>query len=236
MAYSYLIETPAALFLIDGGVAGNGRRILKRIADIGRKPEELLFALITHGHADHFGGLAEVQEASQCAIICHPAHADTVRTGGMLVSPGLNVFGKIYERIATVALPMMKPPKLRRVFSAEDGSQLHRFGLPGRILYTPGHSTGDLTVVLDDGSAFVGDLVQGRRLPRITSPEFSIMAVDEPAMFASWRALLGSGAKVLYPGHGRIVTIEDIMPVFRRAVARKARARKGWRQAPADGV
>lgn len=236
MAYSYLIETPAALFLIDGGVAGNGRRILKRIADIGRKPEELLFALITHGHADHFGGLAEVQEASQCAIICHPAHADTVRTGGMLVSPGLNVFGKIYERIATVALPMMKPPKLRRVFSAEDGSKLHRFGLPGRILYTPGHSTGDLTVVLDDGSAFVGDLVQGRRLPRITSPEFSIMAVDEPAMFASWRALLGSGAKVLYPGHGRIVTIEDIMPVFRRAVARKARARKGWRQAPADGV
>lgn len=231
MAYSYVIETPAALFLIDGGVPGTGRRILKRIADIGREPEELVFALITHGHADHFGGLAEVQEASGCAIICHPAHADAVRTGGMLVSPGLNIFGKSYERIATVALPKMKLPELSRVFSAEDGLKLHRFGLPGRILYTPGHSTGDLTVVLDDGSAFVGDLVQGRRLPRITSPEFSIMAVDEPAMFASWRALLGSGAKALYPGHGRIVTIEDIVPVFRRAVARKIR-----RQAPVDRV
>ena len=149
----------------------------------------------------------------------------------MLVSSGLNIFGKIYERIATVALPKLKLPELSRVFSAEDGLKLHRFGLPGRVLYTPGHSTGDLTVVLDDGSAFVGDLVQGRRLPLITSPEFSIMAVDEPAMFASWRALLGSGARVLYPGHGRIVTIEDIVPVFRRAVARKIR-----RQALADRV
>jgi glyoxylase-like metal-dependent hydrolase (beta-lactamase superfamily II) len=72
MAYGYLIETSAALFLIDGGVPGIARRILKRIADIGRKPEELLFALITHGHADHFGGLAEVQEASGCAIIATP--------------------------------------------------------------------------------------------------------------------------------------------------------------------
>jgi len=231
MAYSYLIETPAALFLVDGGMAGTGHRILQRIADIGRKPEELLFALLTHAHADHFGGLAEVQKASGCAIICHPAHAETVRDGAAIVSPGLNFFGKAYERVATVLLPKMKLPGLRRVFTAEDGSDLHRFGLPGRILHTPGHSAGDLTVLLDDGSAFVGDLVQGRRLPKITPPEFSIMAVDEPAMFASWRALLGSGAKVLYPGHGRIVTIDDIVPVFRRAVARKVR-----RHAAANGV
>ena len=51
----------------------------------------------------------------------------------------------------------------------------------------------------------------------------SSMAVDEPAMVASWRALLESGAKVLYPGHGKIVTIDEIVPVFRRALARKAR-------------
>jgi glyoxylase-like metal-dependent hydrolase (beta-lactamase superfamily II) len=223
MAYSYLIETTEALFLVDGGMAGTGRKILKRIAEIGRKPEHLLFALVTHAHADHFGGLAEVQEASDCAIICHPSHADTVRTGGAIVSPGLNVFGKIYEGIAKFALPKIQLPSLRRVFSVEDGATLHRLGLPGHVLYTPGHSTGDLTLVLDDGSAFVGDLVQGRRIPGITPPEFSIMAVDEPAMLASWRVLLQSGAKVLYPGHGRIVTIDDIVPVFRRAVARAAR-------------
>ena len=223
MAYSYLIETAETLFLVDGGMAGTGHNILERIADIGRKPADLLFALVTHAHADHFGGLAEVQEASGCSIICHPDHASTVRTGGSIVSPGLNIFAKVYERIAHFALPKLKLSGLRRVVTVEDGTRMNRFGLPGRILYTPGHSTGDLTLVLDDGSAFVGDLVQGRRIPKITPPEFSIMAVDEPAMFASWRLLLASGAKVLYPGHGSIVTIGDIVPVFRRRAARTAR-------------
>lgn len=223
MAYSYLIETAEALFLVDGGMAGTGHNILKRIAEIGRRPEELLFALVTHAHADHFGGLAAVQDASECAIICHPSHATTVRTGGNIVSPGLTVFGKIYERIANAALPKLTLPKLRRVVTVEDGTDLHSMGLPGRVLYTPGHSSGDLTLVLDDGSAFVGDLVQGHRISEVTPPEFSIMAVDEPAMFASWRVLLKSGAKVLYPGHGKISTIDAIKPVYHRAIARKVR-------------
>ena len=50
-------------------------------------------------------------------------------------------------------------------------------------------------IVLDDGSAFVGDLVQGPRIPKIFPPEFSIMAVDEPAMFASWLFTRGMSAR-----------------------------------------
>jgi len=223
MAYSYLIETTEGLFLVDGGIAGTGRKILKRIAEIGRKPEDLLFAVLTHAHLDHFGGLAEVQEASGCAIICHPSHADTARRGDGIVSPGLNAIGRIYKHIADFILPKLKLPKLRNILTAEDGMRLHGLGLAGRLLHTPGHSTGDLTLVLDEGHAFVGDLVQGRRIARFTSPEFSIMATDETAMFASWRVLLESGAKVIYPGHGNIVTKDDIIPVFRRALARKAR-------------
>ena len=223
MAYSYLIETADALFLVDGGMAGTGRKILKLIERIGRRPEELLLAVVTHGHADHFGGLAEVQERSDCAIICHASHAETLRTGGSIVSPGLNGFGKIYERIAKFALPLLGLRGLRNVATVEDGADLHCLGLPGRVLHTPGHSSGDLTLVLDDGSAFVGDLIQGRRIPRLTPPEFSIMAVDEPAMLTSWRALIESGAKVMYPGHGTIVTLAEIMPVFSRADARNDR-------------
>ena len=59
------------------------------------------------------------------------------------------------------------------------------------------------------------------------------MAVDEPAMFASWRVLLGSGAKVLYPGHGKIMKIEEILPVFLRASARQARIARRLVSAPA---
>jgi hydroxyacylglutathione hydrolase len=223
MAHSYLVETADTLFLVDGGMDGTGRRILKRIAKIGRRPDELRFAVVTHAHADHFGGLAEVQEASGCAIICHPSHAETLRTGGAIVSPGVTFFGRIYERIANVVAPLLGLRSLEGVEVVDDGADLHALGIPGRILYTPGHSAGDLTLVLDDGSAFVGDLVQGRRIPRILPPEFSIMAVDEPAMFASWQLLLDSGATRIYPGHGAVVTLDEIRPVFLRMEARNAR-------------
>lgn len=216
MAYSYLVENDEVLFLVDGGMLGTGHRILKKIAHIGRHPEELLFALVTHAHVDHFGGLAEVQEASGCAILCHPSHVETIQAGKGIVSPGLNVWGRAYELIARRTLPKLKVPKLRRVLAAEDGLRLHLPGLRGTILHTPGHSTGDLTLLLDDGSAFVGDLVQGRRIPRVTPPEFSIMAEDEPAMLSSWRALLESGAKKIYPGHGSPVGIGELLPVFSR--------------------
>lgn len=220
MAYAYLIEADSGVFLVDSGVQGTGRKILGLLKRLGRKPEELVAALVTHAHADHFGGLGEVQSATGCRVLCHPAHAETLRSGTSIVSPGLNFFGRSYEVVANLALPRLRLPKLVRVDSIGDGQGLHELGLPGRVLYTLGHSQGDLTLVLDEGSAFVGDLVQGPRIPRLTPPEFSIMATDEPAMFKSWRKLLASGAKVLYPGHGSVVAIEEIVPVLRRKALR----------------
>jgi hydroxyacylglutathione hydrolase len=88
-------------------------------------------------------------------------------------------------------------------------------------MYTPGHSTGDLTLLLDDGSAFVGDLVQGRRVRGVTPPEFSIMAVDEEAMVESWHSLVGSDATTVFPGHGHVVKLHEILPVLLRNLERK---------------
>jgi len=35
---------------------------------------------------------------------------------------------------------------------------LHEFGIPGSIIHTPGHSPGSVSVLLETGEAFVGDL------------------------------------------------------------------------------
>ena len=40
----------------------------------------------------------------------------------------------------------------------EDELSLRDHGIPGTVLHTPGHSPGSLSVVLDTGEAFVGDL------------------------------------------------------------------------------
>jgi len=221
-AYSHLIETDEALYLVDAGMMGHGRSILRKIRDIGRDPAELRLAIVTHGHADHFGGLPEIlDEVPDLEIIAHPAHAKVIATGSVLISPGLNPYFKVYELIARNSLPRSGLRGVGSVIALDDGTRLDEYGLPGRIVYTIGHSSGDISLLLDDGSAFVGDAVQGRRIPGVTSPELPNMAIDVDEVLASWKLLLDAGATTIYPAHGGVITADDLRPVLHRNVARR---------------
>lgn len=221
-AYSHLIETDEALFMVDAGMIGHGRTILRRIRELGRDPRELRLAIVTHGHADHFGGLAEVlEEAPDMVIVAHPEHARIVATGGVLISPGLTPYFRVYEAIARTSLPRLGLRGVGAVIALDDGTRLDEYGLPGRIIYTTGHSTGDISLLLDDGTAFVGDAVQGHRIPGITPPELPRMALDVDQMLGSWRALIDAGATTIYPAHGSVVTADELLPVLNRNVARR---------------
>ena len=221
-AYSHLIENDDGLFMVDAGMVGHGRTILRRIREIGRDPQELRLAIVTHGHADHFGGLSQVlDEVPNMEIIAHPEHAWTVATGGVLISPGLNAYFKVYEVIARNSLPRLGLRGAGTVIALDDGARLDEYGLPGRIIYTTGHSPGDISLLLDDGTAFVGDAVQGRRIPGITPPELPRMAIDVDEVLASWQVLIDAGADTIYPAHGSVITAEELAPVLRRNVARR---------------
>ena len=54
----YLIVDPDGLTLIDTGMSGSEKRILKYTADLGRAPSDVRRIIITHSDADHVGGLA----------------------------------------------------------------------------------------------------------------------------------------------------------------------------------
>jgi glyoxylase-like metal-dependent hydrolase (beta-lactamase superfamily II) len=78
---------------------------------------------------------------------------------------------------------------------AESRAFLGRLGLAGEIVPTPGHSDDSVSLLLDDGAAFTGDL---------TPPQ---MLGDDPASAlaaASWRRLGERGARTVYPGHGPV--------------------------------
>lgn len=221
IAYSYIIETDDGLYLVDAGTPRHARAILGKIGDLGRTPEELRLAVVTHAHLDHFGGLASVQRAAGgFDVVTHPEHAETVATGGILVSPGLNPFSKIYELIAKAYLPTHKPHGVEQVVPLEDGARLDAWGLGARIVHTPGHSAGDISLLLDDGTAFVGDTIQGRRISRLTPPEMPNMALDTHAVLESWASLLAAGAERILPAHGSALTADEIRPVLARETAR----------------
>ena len=78
---------------------------------------------------------------------------------------------------------------------------LFEYGIQGKIINTPGHSSGSVSVLLETGDVFVGDLAMNK-FPLRLSPGLPIFAEDLSKLKESWRLLLDQGAKTVYPAHG----------------------------------
>jgi glyoxylase-like metal-dependent hydrolase (beta-lactamase superfamily II) len=78
-----------------------------------------------------------------------------------------------------------------------------------KVIYTPGHSSGSVSVLLDTGDVFVGDLAMNK-FPLRFSPGLPIFAEDWDKVIESWKILLDQGAKTVYPAHGKPFLVDVI--------------------------
>ncbi len=84
------------------------------------------------------------------------------------------------------------------------------FGISGKVIYTPDHTMGPVSVLLDTGEAFVGDLVMSGPPLRL-SPGLPIFAEDIQRVKESIKLLLQRGANIFYPAHGKPFPAKMIM-------------------------
>jgi endoribonuclease LACTB2 len=75
----------------------------------------------------------------------------------------------------------------------ESRAFLQGIGIAGTIVSTPGHSDDSITLVLDEGAAFTGDLP----LPLDGAEDFDMVS-------RSWRLIREHNVRLIYPGHGPI--------------------------------
>jgi len=102
-----------------------------------------------------------------------------------------------------VFLPLVHIPATDVNIVLGDGDfPLTEYGIPGKVMYTPGHSIGSVSVLLETGDAFVGDLAMNK-FPMRLSPGLPILAEDMQQVRESWKLLLDAGAKTVYPAHGK---------------------------------
>jgi glyoxylase-like metal-dependent hydrolase (beta-lactamase superfamily II) len=87
------------------------------------------------------------------------------------------------------------------IILGDEEFSLAAFGIAGKVISTPGHSPGSVSIVLDTGDAFVGDLAMNA-FPMRLSPGLPIFAEDLQKVKDSWNLILGSGVKMIYPAHG----------------------------------
>ncbi len=83
----------------------------------------------------------------------------------------------------------------------DDGFSLAEYGIPGKVVHTPGHSAGSSCVLTDTGDVFVGDLAMNVWFLRST-PGLPVLAENMRMVIKSWVMVIAAGAKRVYPAQG----------------------------------
>ncbi len=126
-----------------------------------------------------------------------------VERGEVSVPPATGPLGRITWALLTPLFRIVRlPPSPVDIEVGDEGMSLGPWGVPGRVVHTPGHTPGSVSVLLDSGEAFVGeDAASGFPLAR--RPGLPFAAYDMAQVRVSLERLLTLGARTIYPSHGR---------------------------------
>lgn len=212
--YVYLIKAQGWM-MVDVGPAFSLSKIKRWFESIPLDPGEVKLVVITHAHFDHAGAIAGVKELTGAQVAIHHTEQKMLRRGITPLPTPTTLWGKI-------GLGLLKPmgkaiqylgvkPDL---VIGDEGMPLEDFGIPGRIVHTPGHTDGSLSVLLDNGDAFVGCMTHNAPPFRL-SPNHPVFADDLDQLWSSWKHLLDQGVKTIYPGHGQPFPVAEIEGIIR---------------------
>ncbi|MFA5424906.1 MAG: MBL fold metallo-hydrolase [Phycisphaerae bacterium] len=171
------------------------------VIDTGLEPDGMLeyltakklipvAVILTHGHADHIGGIAEIKNKfPQVKIYIHQADAP------MLTSPDENLS-------LLTGCSIQSPPADVQL---KDGDAVSEADINLTVLHTPGHSPGGISLYSpDDKVLFSGDALFADSVGRSDFP-----GGDKRLLTKSIRNKLYAlpNETIVYPGHGPQTTI-----------------------------
>jgi glyoxylase-like metal-dependent hydrolase (beta-lactamase superfamily II) len=205
----YVIKGQGTI-LIDGGAPKQARNFMKGIECLSINPKDIQLIVITHGHWDHIGSAKEIKETTGAKIALHRNEKDWLEKSLMPLPPAVTLWGCIFAKIMAMFMPLVHVPATNvDIVLGDEELSLVDYGIPGRIISTPGHSMGSVSVLLETGDTFVGDLAMNG-FPMRIGPGLPIFAEDLQKVKRSWQLLLDKGAKTAYPAHGKPFSADAI--------------------------
>ncbi len=208
LANCYLVRGAGAV-VIDPGLWG-GRVLRRLLRRTGIRPAEVRLILLTHGHIDHVGSAADLRRLTGAPVAAHRLEQGWLESGFVAVPGGVTPWGRVLAAaMRPVAARLRFPPVRADILLDDMPASLAGYGLPGQVIFTPGHSPGSVSIVLDSGEAFVGDMAIGGSAFR-PRPGMPVLADDPQALRRSWERVIAAGATMIYSGHGRPFPVERL--------------------------
>ena len=174
----YVIGSGRNRLLVDVGWPGTLGKLLANLKRKGIALDEIRYLLATHYHPDHAGLVQELKNKGVRLIVAE-GQRESIPALKQWMKPEMH-YVDIDLRDNTI------------VTLAGSRAFLATLELAGEFVSTPGHSDDSVTLLLDSGDAFTGDLQSESR-----ADDASIAAVRK-----SWETIRAKNARTIHPGHG----------------------------------
>lgn len=152
----YLLDGGDELALVDtgiGGSVGNTERLIANLSDAGVDTSRIQHVFLTHYHADHAGGAAEIHDALNVIVHGSPLTAATLESGNeeQISLPAAKAAGLFPEDYTFQACPATG--------DLIEGARFAVGNLGIEIIETPGHCDGHVSLLVSGSETRY--LVQG---------------------------------------------------------------------------
>ena len=178
---TYLIRGTNGSILFDTGWAGSFQQFCRVLGEAGATVQEIRYLFISHFHPDHMG---IAQEIAGCGV--RIVAADVQRAH---IHDADRVFAKEGNRLY---LPIVDED-VRFISCGESRPLLEECGIAGEVVHTPGHSEDSISLSLDEGVLFVGDL----------NPLYELELHRGTQIGESWDKLLAKKPVKVYYGYAK---------------------------------
>lgn len=200
---SFLIQGDKTI-IVDAGVKGSEQKILAAMQTNGITPTDVSLILITHAHSDHFGGLKALKEAVHAPVAVHKAEAVYLAEGKSAPVHATGLMKALSKLFGMGKIDAVQPDVL-----IDNLLDLAPYGVDGKVICTPGHTDGSLTLITTDGDAITGDIIGGKG----GHPAIPAICADREAMAGSYKIICEAGAQQVYTSHAGVYAAEEIAEI-----------------------
>ncbi|MCM1188334.1 MAG: MBL fold metallo-hydrolase [bacterium] len=178
---TYLIRGTDGSILFDTGWAGTFPQFCRVLGEAGAAVQEIRYLFLSHFHPDHMG---IAQEIAGCGVKI--VAADVQRAH-------IHDADKVFAKEGNRSYLPIADEGVRFISCAESRALLAECGIAGEVIHTPGHSEDSISLCLDDGLLFVGDL----------NPLYELELHKGTQIEESWNKLLARNPVRVYYGHAK---------------------------------
>jgi hydroxyacylglutathione hydrolase len=208
---AFLVNDSALSILVDTGPEFMRNTLLRnlRILDINN----INYLILTHSHFDHAANANKIREHFGARVLIHKSEAVFLKEGENVMINGTKKFSGFM--VSNFGKRFLKTAKFDPCPADIEFETENKFLLPEteiKVIHTPGHTEGSLSVIIDNEVALTGDAMIGVTKHHIMPP----FGNDINEIINSWGKLLETDCKWFLPSHGSVNTRELVEKEYLR--------------------